>query len=1714
MSAYAGDYNPIAAQDNIRSGAFSQGLGDILTENNDDRQTNDITAILGEVANMSWLGESQLNITAEQADRAPDADATTPFNIAVESSGVSGQVTWTGHESFNGDALVSTDFILRNIWSMTENYTLTTTNGSFSSEDTRILQGTGEVTFTENGTFESNGVAFADDFTGTFTRSIADNRVYTSNGTWNGKGSLVASWVANQSVVSCLDNETAPMPANETLCIQDASASPMVYLLEGEVEANGRLTSDGISTLITDHSGDSFEATGSFEGTGTLNGTGLFVGPGDFSGPMVQPGSFYITGLLPGVYNMIAQLENGKEVLLPDPVNVEITPSYDLAMTMPGSIFEDTLVDFFNEPYANETIELVDLEFGVEQAALILTDENGNFSYGPMSAGEYYYRVDVDNDGWYELNYTFLVRDDSENFSLLMDVPDLYDISLQLNSEIDDITQEAYTDIAGRVVTFTNKDPMFGPINSTSDENGLVYIELPMGSYMISDENGDEYILFDSVDLDSEDISMNSTYAIGTWVNGTIRVMDKGDGMINHTEWNSQEDNLKFEQSESASGLDISFVANDLTFTTKVATNGTYSIRLPSGNTFHMTTFSITSQMSGGQLIELTGDEELDNGLMYLEPTTAVSGFVYLYDNNSLWDGDVPGYSAQTVVATDTDGLEWRTTISDTGTFIFNLQAGDWDFSVEDEALNSTTLDNYNVVVSEELLTNIIEMFVYPDYLTIELNLFMDAGADGVFANGTAVSPAFTLVPLNNHGQQHNYTADNYSSAGNITVILEPGVYSLQFNVTDADGENASDYILVGSEPFEPVLIGLDAYEEALSFPLRNEYLVTGELTNSSGDAIEKQFLLRNEADDLWLNIESDVNGSFASYVPTGDWVAIVAPFFATNDSTETLRSAFTVGDDLSVRMGLNLSCVEVIEFKFQLQENTTKENMSGIRVTLVSHDGLGNITLSKSDSYGNVSEQLMPGNWSLFLNETTPQRQWTLDTSSTPYPPSLSEDGIINLEKIFAELEVEISGKVFWDLDDDDIPDGTEGVANATVTILGNNTLVDTNVTTNEYGVWSLFVPIEDDYQVTVSKEGFSTEVYNLSNSSAYPVHSDPESHDIEITAGNVSVSGNVTDINDASRLNGSTVTLYPTSGMAGESQTVTPVFANDQLTWSAVIAPGKWIVIVTEADAGANGGGVAVGLLDASISDGATLDLEMSLGGWIDLTTTWTDIGLNEYHAGSVSNGSGLLNESVSVTFAVGSEIEWDMPVGTDGSISILMPSEQIEMDSSFITLQHSMGLEMGYIGGAVTQVAEGRSPVTLSYTRTINSDTSITLVEGSMMNATSVEDSDLEFIAIENDVAYQAIEFDLNISYDGTETVQVFDVLGLVGVSPDEANWKVEFWNGTEYVESYELSLGIGNNSNDTSVESSAVLSVRILAPNQSDAWHLEDPHTLKVRLDTDSTPSSEIAVSVQIPQIYGFKFSDVVTEIGIGTGGSGSFSFMLENTGNGDDLFTIELSDNIPEGWEVTPMTSAINIPKTGSRSQMFTAYSSDDFTSGTKKVTVTVTSEDGIFTDSFNVSITKASIELFIDQGDIVTLSDNVADSAGQLVIPVTNLGFLGSSNVVVSASIVDGKSLGSQTITLNPNATTNVEFDLLAEDSSNTVRFEVRVEVAGDESSQVTQEIGIGGEDKTIDFSIEYYITVESKSTPWFTVAIAILGGLVIYGGIRVSRAKSSSNRF
>ena len=134
---------------------------------------NPITAILGNVANMTWLGETQYNVTGEQANRT--AEFTEKMDIKVDSSGISGQLTWSGDELFNGEAIVDAALVLRNIHQTSEDVNLVTTNGSFTTDETRIIQGTGQATFTENGTFESEAYTSVLDFHG---------KIYPNNQRW------------------------------------------------------------------------------------------------------------------------------------------------------------------------------------------------------------------------------------------------------------------------------------------------------------------------------------------------------------------------------------------------------------------------------------------------------------------------------------------------------------------------------------------------------------------------------------------------------------------------------------------------------------------------------------------------------------------------------------------------------------------------------------------------------------------------------------------------------------------------------------------------------------------------------------------------------------------------------------------------------------------------------------------------------------------------------------------------------------------------------------------------------------------------------------------------------------------------------------------------------------------------------------------------------------------------------------------------------------------------------------------------------------------------------------------------------------------------------------------------------------------------------------------------------------------------------------------
>ena len=1678
VSAFAGVYDDTEAIQKIQSGEHQSGLVDLLTDVNTDREIYAITSVLGQVANMTWLGESTLNVTGEQADRKEDV--TQDMDIEVEGSGVSGAVEWTGFGDFAGEPLVETDFILRNIWSMTENYTLTTTNGSFISEESRILQGTGEVTFSEVGTFTSEGVALAYNFTGNYTREIGNDRVYSGNGTWVGIGTLEASWLSHDNAtLSCGENET--MPANASLCIISTGAEFSTYLLDGEVEANGRLTSEGVSSLKKELIGETFEGTGSFEGIGTLNGTGLFIGPGFFSGDIVSPGSFYMTGILPGVYNMLAIMPNGREILLPDPVTVGLEPTYDLAMTVPASQISDTLSSMDGEVLANQDLQLIDVELGEEFMIPLTSGEDGNVSYGPITSGLYYLRVDLDEDGFYEMNQTIQVFDEPVNITFDLGVPQMYDVEITLNGP-------AGFEVSNRSVNIT--DPLgLLPMNLVSDDNGVIVIELPVGEWEVSDNTDEDYILIEEFTIEEEDLILDMTYSTSVWVNGSIDAPQSAG--FSYEDWLALPDEQKLY--DNASSVPVRFHGNNLEFVTVTDQFGEFSQRLPAGMTFNINAASSVSAYSAGGLVTVV-EEMAPLDVMILAPTVDVIGSVYLFENGTAWNQDIPQYEPVEIYATSEDGVVWKTLTDASGLFQTQLLNGTWSFTIPDALYNANTVSDYAVTVADGMNPEPVELITNPTNSTVILNVFTDLG-DSVFENGTAIRPDIQLIPVSQIGVQVNLTSADYTEDGIVEAVLSPGIYAIQTNDLDAADENASDASLRLNGVLDVIAIGLSGPEEAILVPIVDEWRVNGSISWMNGSAMVENILLASADGTGYVPLNVDVNGTFAEYVPTGDYVIVAAPMLNGDGVMESLRMPITVGADASQRIDLNLNMVETVEVNLTLMESGTNQTLSGKKVVLVSHDGYGNITMNPTDADGNATQLLMPGTWSLFMNETAAQRVWALDTSDAPQ--AFTEN--TSLGMIYADLEVEIGGKAFWDVDEDDIGDANEGVEGANVTIQGGS--IDTVIETDENGVWRLYVPILENYTVSIAKDGFGVVNYDDNNSGFYVVEGEPLSQDIEMAAAQVTITGSVTDILNSARLDGASIVLYGTAENQAEMVSVTGTYAADELTFTESVEPGKWVVVVSEADAPFNGGGIAVGILEAAVQDGGTIDIVMSKGGWIDINTQFTAFNLQPYNAGT-DNTSSPVDTVVEVEVDLGDGQIWNLPLNSDGTLEVLLPSGSASFSSEFSTVQRD--LTMNYTSGiSIDNGDEGRTALMLSYNRKTNSD--LTLGVDNVVNVTGLTDENRDMVATvmsTDDANYSNIEFEVIATYEGTEIMDTFAVSGSVTVSPDQADWSLEFYNGSAWVESIDLSLGIGDV--DANATMNGTILARISLPSVEDAWHLENGHSLNVRFMADTGDMTEVSLNVAVPQYFAFNTTEVTETVGVSPAGSTSAGLTINNNGNGDDSFTYEVLDNLPDGWTVAPMNGVTTIAKDNLRDLAFTVSSDASFESGEVFMTVRITSEDGESQD-VEIRIESARISLSFDDDKTLSRSNNYADvNPNSVVIVIENSGLRTASEVTV---YLTPKSSGKEynlTLSVGALSTQDFEFSLPAA-SQGIERFDVRAEVSGDDANFTTST-------PDEDFGIEYVVQgSEDEDSSIILIAIVALIFIILYFGIKAARTRSGS---
>ena len=217
------------------------------------------------------------------SDGHSNGEAVLDVSISVGGFWVTGQILFTGHNDFEGDAVPELEVSITNIWDAVDadGYTLMISNGTVTGEDMQF-SGEGEATFTGDGTVIATGTMSVVDFTGNYTRTILNNHSFTGNGLFEGMGSILsACFHENGSeVIDPVSCENGTVPAGEFVCIVTDS-DPVEHLIIGKVNADGRFTANGSALFTTEMSRRSFSGSGSFQidsSDDTLDNYGVFNG--------------------------------------------------------------------------------------------------------------------------------------------------------------------------------------------------------------------------------------------------------------------------------------------------------------------------------------------------------------------------------------------------------------------------------------------------------------------------------------------------------------------------------------------------------------------------------------------------------------------------------------------------------------------------------------------------------------------------------------------------------------------------------------------------------------------------------------------------------------------------------------------------------------------------------------------------------------------------------------------------------------------------------------------------------------------------------------------------------------------------------------------------------------------------------------------------------------------------------------------------------------------------------------------------------------------------------------------------------------------------------------------------------------------------------------------------------------------------------------------
>ena len=1704
VSVFSGETNLDQGRSAIMTG-MGYAMSELFTEDPPDRNVNPVTGILGEVYGATWLKHAIINVSG--SDGHSNGKSVIDASISIDSSAASGILSWAGQLDFEGEPVLSTNVVLTPTSEEVsiQPYVVPTSNGSITGESLKF-SGSGEVTFSGEGSVISQGPVSISEFTGTQTQTIYDNHSVAGDGEFTGRGSLEGSITDESPTPPCSDSE---VPVGSNVC----SLGEGKFLLNGTVKASGRFTSEGVSEYTRNLVQASLIGSGTFttdtsqdrEGYGTINGSGTFSGEGTFSGPMVSPGSFHVVDALPGSYKISVDFGEGNLVELGQIFQIPREPSSSLTpVTIFGGAVKGLVSLHSGEALSSEVMilpindssatSLEECPSIVSPPCTVSPGEDGSFEIGPIIPGSYMVQVDVDDDGFPEISETYVFQADEDTLSSFPAVvPETSDITFTLtdgDSTVDNLS-----------IDFRSVNQSIPPVTAIFDDNsGNYFAELTPGEWILNYTLNDEKQLWQKIEIASEDISSSFEFQVSQVVRGVIT---DGSGKTNPDE---------LIPGQPVSFQEVIFQWDGFTVSSTTDSNGNFSVVLPRLEWVDATVERMVGAggfLSNGSRFQVT--EGMSDISIDLRSAMVVLGSSSLNREGNTYNQAFSGWRPVYAQANNLDGFTnsvWREEIDELGRFDMLLPFGNWSFTLDagDISSSSQTMEVNSTPDSVELLLLPVENS------TVSIEFFIDHGRDNNLSNGTLVPNnfPFEITPLTSNGLGYSVESDGqeWVSNGEARVSLEPGRYRIVVERANSSDGSLFDTLYDTNKVFD---VGIDPSQIERSIGFEPLWLVNITLNDQAGFPLENHVVRMKNMESSWIQtLTTDDEGRILDYMQEGDWVLIVDEFESDSGVPEGLRKAISVSGD-SAGVAQNFETSELAMVAIELFSDPLGMNLGEMEITFTSQQGLGSFSLPHP-GFGEVMEiSMTPGLWNVEMNETQDGVRLLLENTS------LNQTGITvgptNDISLTAQRLVQLSGRIFWDLNQDDSPGFSEGLHNVSINFFPSESSSEHSAqetSTDSTGYWSVFLPAQSSWNLEVEKDGFATVNVTVDLDLV------SESEDIEIIAGEVEVSGSVSYPDQSCISEGNwDLVLIPSHGVSRERVTASKFSDSSGWTgeWNASLQPGSWVAYAsTDSQNPICQDLVSLNPLEVGV-EGGILDSELTAGGTLYLNTKWLDFDgeerqLNEFR-----------EEEYDLKVEFGTMSWTQKTLDQDSNLILLMPPGTVQVSGEFQTEEE--GRDVAYSGGQGIQIRAGQdTPLKiLNIERVSKQDISANAVSGSRQavqevdqtctndsdgdgfidgddkfpndpsewrdldgdgtgdNADTDDDNDGDLDSVDEvniftgsdnsppGCKYTNAEFTISIDYEGHNSLDEYTVVGTVP-GADGMLWDVQFENASsqgDWLDSISFEMGLNNSALVEEVR------VRVVPANVGEAHHFSNGHMVLIKFSTQQGYSTQVELTVDIPKYSAMELSDSYEETTYFSPFDNTVSIQVpfKNNGNSDETFSFEFEDS--ESWDIVgPMIQP-----------------SSPFSDGLATFTLIPTSSGSIPPDymgSIDFTVTDSSNISYAFQNTLVMDTPSlslVGGSAGLLggkfptfgeverySLNVSNLGNVDAEQVTVTATLcseiscegeerLNVSSTSSATVSSMSESTYYFDMDFTQFDAAE--KFYIVFEIAGENLSEKAQ---------------------------------------------------------